>query len=244
MYIHGCTYISVIGHMVKDHVPRTTSWIKSALVYIVRQVACSISIVLLVKMYIATRTTLIFATVYVTLILQEAAANDPNIISRSQWGARAPKSQAGNLKLNPAPYVIIHHSTGSGCESQALCQLKVRQFQNDHMNRRGWDDIGYNFLVGEDGNVYEGRGWGKRGAHSVPFNRKSIGICIIGDYKNRTPNAAAVQAVANLIAHGVANGKIKSDYKLLGHRQTWATVCPGDSLYTMIKSWSNWSESE
>jgi len=53
----------------------------------------------------------------------------PNIISRAQWGARAPKSGISNLKLKPAPYVIIHHSTGSGCETQALCQLKIRQFQ-------------------------------------------------------------------------------------------------------------------
>lgn len=53
----------------------------------------------------------------------------PNIISRAQWGARASKSGISNLRLTPAPYVIIHHSTGSGCETQALCQLKIRQFQ-------------------------------------------------------------------------------------------------------------------
>ncbi|KYN04238.1 Peptidoglycan recognition protein 3 [Cyphomyrmex costatus] len=169
--------------------------------------------------------------------------NSPNIISRAEWGALPPKSQS-NLKLKPAPYVIIHHSVGSGCETQAICQLKVREFQRYHINNRGWTDIGYNFLVGEDGNVYEGRGWGKKGAHSKPFNSKSIGICIIGDYRNRTPKAAAVQAATNLIAYGVENGEIKSDYKLLGHRQTWPTECPGDSLYTMIKSWPHWSENQ
>jgi peptidoglycan recognition protein len=31
---------------------------------------------------------------------------------------------------------------------------------------QGWSDIGYNFIVGEDGNVYEGRGWTKVGAHA------------------------------------------------------------------------------
>ncbi|XP_012534615.2 uncharacterized protein LOC105835677 [Monomorium pharaonis] len=211
--------------------------------YIVYQVVYDISIVLEIKMYIATTTTLILATIYVMFIAQETAANGLNIISRSQWGARAPKSPASNLKLKPAPYVIIHHSATSGCETQAICQLKVRQFQNYHMDNKGWADIGYNFIVGEDGNIYEGRGWGKQGAHSKPFNSKSIGICIIGDYKNRTPNAAAVQAVTNLIVRGVESGEIKNDYKLLGHRQTWATTCPGDSLYTMIQSWSNWSES-
>lgn len=194
-------------------------------------------------MHIVT-TTFIFATVYATLVAQETAADAPNIVSRTQWGARAAKSRAPNLKLKPAPYVIIHHSTGSGCETQAVCQLKVRQFQNEHMNNKGWSDIGYNFLVGEDGNIYEGRGWGKQGAHSIPFNKKSIGICIIGNYTNRTPNQAAIQAVAKLIAYGVESGEIKNDYKLLGHRQTWATACPGNSLYTMIQSWPNWSQSK
>ena len=39
----------------------------------------------------------------------------------------------------------------------------------------GWSDIGYNFLVGEDGNIYEGRGWGKVGAHARGHNSDSIG---------------------------------------------------------------------
>jgi N-acetylmuramoyl-L-alanine amidase len=38
-----------------------------------------------------------------------------------------------------------------------------------------WDDIGYNFIVGEDGNVYEGRGWGIVGAHAPGFNSYSLG---------------------------------------------------------------------
>lgn len=53
------------------------------------------------------------------------------------------------------------------------------------MDTKHWSDIGYNFIVGEDGNVYEGRGWGKQGAHSKNFNNKSIGICIIGDYTSK-----------------------------------------------------------
>lgn len=34
------------------------------------------------------------------------------------------------------------------------------------MESKNWDDIGYNFLVGGDGEVYEGRGWDKQGAHT------------------------------------------------------------------------------
>jgi N-acetylmuramoyl-L-alanine amidase len=50
------------------------------------------------------------------------------------------------------------------------------------MNNKRWGDIGYNFVVGEDGNIYEGRGWNVMGAHAPAYNAQSIGICIIGDF--------------------------------------------------------------
>lgn len=165
----------------------------------------------------------------------------PNIISRREWGARAPTSPIPALRENPPSNVIIHHSDTIGCNTQAICQARVRSFQNYHMDTKKWEDIGYNFLVGEDGNVYEGRGWGKHGAHSIPYNSKSIGICIIGNFTNTLPNQASIRATQNLISYGVADNKIKSNYKLFGHRQTTPTNCPGNSLYDLIKTWPNWS---
>lgn len=53
------------------------------------------------------------------------------------------------------------------------------------MNTNKWSDIGYNFVVGEDGNVYEGRGWDKIGAHAPSYNSKSIGICMIGNFVSK-----------------------------------------------------------
>lgn len=52
------------------------------------------------------------------------------------------------------------------------------------MDHNHWDDIGYNFLAGEDGNIYEGRGWGIKGAHSPSYNAISLGICLIGDFSS------------------------------------------------------------
>ena len=42
------------------------------------------------------------------------------------------------------------------------------------MELRHFDDIGYNFLIGGDGIVYEGRGWNKQGAHTKGNNFKKI----------------------------------------------------------------------
>jgi N-acetylmuramoyl-L-alanine amidase len=42
----------------------------------------------------------------------------------------------------------------------------MRNIQNFHMNTNGWADIGYNFCIGDPGQVYEGRGYGRHGAHA------------------------------------------------------------------------------
>ena len=39
----------------------------------------------------------------------------------------------------------------------------------------GWWDVGYSFMVGEDGNVYEGRGWDQVGAHTYGYNTVGLG---------------------------------------------------------------------
>jgi hypothetical protein len=41
------------------------------------------------------------------------------------------------------------------------------------------------FLVGGDGNVYEGRGWHQVGAHTYGFNKRSIGIAMIGEFSGK-----------------------------------------------------------
>ncbi|XP_046737185.1 peptidoglycan-recognition protein SC2-like [Diprion similis] len=167
-------------------------------------------------------------------------ADCPTIIKRSQWGAREANGNVSPLRITPAPFVVIHHTASTACSNQAVCQAKVRNFQIDHIDRRSWSDIGYNFLVGEDGNIYEGRGWDKRGAHTVPFNSRSIGISFIGNFMNREPAAAAVNAAKRLIQCGVELGKIKNTYGLLGHKQAAQTACPGDKLFDMIKTWPGW----
>jgi len=67
----------------------------------------------------------------------------------------------------------------------------------------GWNDVGYSFLVCEDGRVYEGRGWNVLGAHTLGYDEIAIGICIIGDYKRRLPLPAALDATQLLLQCGV-----------------------------------------
>lgn len=103
-------------------------------------------------------------------------------MSRKEWGARPPLERVP-LEVTPTPYVVIHHGgIARYCYDKKACSAIVRSYQNYHLDSQGWFDIGYNFVIGEDGNVYEGRGWDYVGAHAPGYNTQSIGICVIGDF--------------------------------------------------------------
>jgi len=67
----------------------------------------------------------------------------------------------------------------------------------------GWSDIGYSFLIGEDGRVYEGRGWDVVGAHTLNYNDIANGFCDMGDFTDRIPNELALNATKSIISCGV-----------------------------------------
>lgn len=61
------------------------------------------------------------------------------------------------------------------CYDDETCIERVKSIQYFHQHDRGWDDIGYHFLVGENGKIYEGRGWDRQGAHSPGWNNDAYG---------------------------------------------------------------------
>lgn len=167
----------------------------------------------------------------------------PNIISRHDWQAR-PATGHELLKVTPPPYVVVHHGgIQQYCHDEKSCAKIVRSYQNHHMSDNGWEDIGYNFIIGEDGNVYEGRGWKYTGAHAPNYNNRSIGICIIGDFTHRLPNEAALKALNELISYGVSKGSISNKYHVVGHRQVRETECPGNKLYEYVQKLPRWTNS-
>lgn len=146
-----------------------------------------------------------------------------SIVSRESWGARAPKSVV-RVSWPSRTEFIVHHSAGPKSQS-------VRSIQDFHMGSNGWSDIGYNFLVDEDGTVYEGRGWLTVGAHAPDHNRSGIGVCFIG---NDNPTLKAMKAVRGL--HEDAQRRAGRRLKVLGHREVYSTACPGSKLQSWINA--------
>ncbi|XP_037740237.1 peptidoglycan-recognition protein SC2 isoform X2 [Chelonia mydas] len=169
------------------------------------------------------------------LALCAVALGCPTIVSRSQWEARVPRNR--DPLGTPVPYVIIHHTAGNHCTSQVSCSREVRGIQSYHMDKNGWSDIGYNFLIGEDDRVYEGRGWSTMGAHAKNWNNKSLGISFLGSFSKTAPDNTTLTVAKSLIQCAVSRGFLSESYTLKGHRDVTSTQCPGDALYEAISQW-------
>ncbi|XP_054444459.1 peptidoglycan recognition protein 1 [Pteronotus mesoamericanus] len=160
------------------------------------------------------------------------------IVPRREWNALA-SDCTEELKL-PVRYVVVSHTAGSHCDTAASCRQQVQNVQYYHKQKLDYCDVAYNFLIGEDGLVYEGRGWNYTGAHTSRWNPYTIGISFMGNYMERAPPPRAIRAAKSLIGCGVARGALLPKYKVKGHRDLQRTLSPGDQLYEIIQKWPHY----
>ncbi|XP_075411398.1 N-acetylmuramoyl-L-alanine amidase [Tenrec ecaudatus] len=169
----------------------------------------------------------------------EAFLECPAIHPRCRWGAEPYEGEPTPLKL-PLGFLYVHHTyiPAPPCTSFAQCATNMRSMQRYHQKDRGWNDIGYSFVVGSDGYVYEGRGWHKVGAHTLGHNSRGFGVAIVGNYTAELPTEAALRAVRDELPRcALRSGYLRPDYKVLGHRQLVNTQCPGEALFNLLRTW-------
>lgn len=162
----------------------------------------------------------------------QGLAADGLVVTRAQWGARA-RNCAGT---HSPQRLTIHHTVTPNDDSLGMA-ARLRQIQAYHIDVRGWCDIGYHFLVGQDGLVYQGRPENRLGAHAAGANSNNVGISFIGDFESRSPSASQFAAGARIVR------ALSDEYDIprqrayvKGHRQigTTSTACPGTTLYDRL----------
>jgi N-acetylmuramoyl-L-alanine amidase len=94
---------------------------------------------------------------------------------------------------------------------------------------RGFNDIGYHFVVYRDGSYHKGRDIEKIGAHCTGHNANSIGICYIGGVQKdgKTPKDTRTPEQKKTLKTLVRT--MKSRYpnaKVYGHRDFANKACP------------------
>jgi hypothetical protein len=172
---------------------------------------------------------------------------EPTIISRAGWRAEPPRRR---YTFTKAPDGVFLHYTSSASDRQdnhALCADRVRNVQAFHQGpSRGWNDIGYSFLYCRHGVIFEGRGWGVSGAHTVGFNSTSHAFCFLGgDQVGDDLTDPGRRAVSWLIQEAFRRYPEGSG-KVRGHGDVNPTACPGREISAFIdaKAWREYTPPE
>ena len=123
--------------------------------------------------------------------------------------------------------IIVHCS--ATVEGKNYTVEQIRQW---HL-QRGFNDIGYHYVIYLDGTLHDGRDVDKTGAHCTGHNAHSIGICYIGglDSNQNPKDTRTVEQKRTMI-------KLIRDLKTMypkavvhGHRDFATKACPCFDAY-------------
>ena len=192
-----------------------------------------------------------------------AMPRPPGIITRARWGADE------RLRRGPPRYAstvlaaFVHHTGQTNHYTKGESAALVRADYLYHVRTRGWNDLGYNFLIDRYGQVFEGRAGGVGrpviGACTAGFNTSTSCVALLGTFGSARPPAVAMAALRRLLAWKLdlthvdpayttvltSAGGSTSRYRrgtrvrlrtISGHRDTSFTACPGAAVYRQITS--------
>jgi N-acetylmuramoyl-L-alanine amidase len=181
-----------------------------------------------------------------------------SIYPRDAWGANLPPT--GPIATETAQFLLVHHTASSNSYSSAAGLIQAT-YAFHTSAAKGWNDVCYQFFIGRDGDVWEGRAGALTGPVVADATGGSQGfaqlICLLGDFTSQLPTPAAQASLVNVlawlagryaieIAPGAATsfisrgsqrwpaGTAVSTPTIAGHRDMSYTACPGDAFYPML----------
>jgi hypothetical protein len=155
------------------------------------------------------------------------------LVPRSAWTRTPP---AGNIRpMGQVTRLTLHH-TDEHPGLEGLPDIEViRRIENYHRNGKKWCAIGYHYLVGKDGRIYEGRPARYQGAHVLSENENNLGISVMGDFQSHLPNARQLAALRSFLDDMRDKYRVGKP-RLYGHRDLNKSICPGDALYAWLRT--------
>jgi hypothetical protein len=155
------------------------------------------------------------------------------IHSRESLGLRPARARSAASQPASAGAVVHWQGLGRGGVGFEAASAQLRGFQRYHMDTHGWSDLGYHFAIPRGcpvGTIFEGRGFGVRGAHSghnVANGR--LGILVMFGSSDGSPTADQYATLQLLLA-AYASGH------LTGHKEWSSTSCPGPAFFSWVKA--------
>lgn len=125
----------------------------------------------------------------------------------------------------PITHIVLHYSA-----TYADQDLDIRDIDKMH-RARGFNGVGYHYVIKRDGMIERGRKETEIGAHVGGQNTGKIGICLIGGLDRATGPSVGVdnRTDAQKRSAKALITELLQRYpgaKVLGHRDLAATLCP------------------
>jgi len=95
------------------------------------------------------------------------------------------------LPLNKISKIVIHHSNN---DNHTLDSIRIL-----HVEKNGWEDIGYHWIIFQDGTIQPARSEKFQGAHVKNHNENSIGICLNGNLDNHPPTSKQIETLLQFL---------------------------------------------
>jgi len=181
-----------------------------------------------------------------------------SIFPRDAWGAQLPP--VGPIATETPQFFLVHHTASSNAYTSAVSLIQAT-YAFHTSPAKGWSDVCYEFFIGRDGDVWEGRAGALTGPVVADATGGSQGfaqlICLLGDFTAQLPTPAAMTSLVNVLAwlggryaiditpdatttfvsrgsQRWAPGTVVTTHTIAGHRDMSFTECPGDALYPLL----------
>ncbi|OIO54405.1 hypothetical protein AUJ46_03675 [Candidatus Peregrinibacteria bacterium CG1_02_54_53] len=147
---------------------------------------------------------------------------------------RWPQSYSPGVRM-----LVVHHTALAIRNDPRSPVERVRALYQYHAETLSWGDIGYHYLIDEDGTIYEGRAGGDNvvGGHAYCANVGTIGVALLGNFEVEEPSQIQILSLQWLLRHLADHYNLdpeksitfhgESKDVIVGHRDVVHTACPG-----------------
>ncbi len=162
-----------------------------------------------------------------------STSNDVTILPRSSWEANSPRPFKAQV---PVRITIHHEGTKFTADQNAAEHIKNVQVWGMGPDRN-WVDIPYHFLIGPNGDIYEGRNVFTTGETNTEYDPQGhLLISCLGNFEVQEMGEKQLNALIDLVAYCCDKYDISPD-SIASHKDySKITDCPGKNLYKYIQN--------
>ena len=166
----------------------------------------------------------------------EVKSEDIKINPRSSWTNEGPVI-FGIHPMTPIYRITIHHTAMPDDDEADLggsVKLRLQKILYLHKHHQNWADIGYHFIIDQNGNIWEGRSLKYQGAHAQGNNNLgNIRVALIGNFETHNAPEKQKKALINFV-HKKKKKYNVSDNNIFPHEHFTGTKCPGKNMIPLV----------